>query len=333
MIFGLQVCRVMSNFGGFPSLNLGSNQEFLYSLKNSYESARAAITAVIRQVEPKKVWLPWYICGGLSQMLENNGFRLTRYNLSESFFPKITQSIKADEILIYPNYFGLNDPTVKKVLEHFSPTRVIVDNASALYSEPKNCLATVYSPRKFIGIPDGGVVITELPVEVPKLVNPRLLELGAYVYLKEAGFNDQAYQLFREAEKEISISQIYRMSRFSEYYLRVCEEKYTIPKRRQENYDLLETNFRAVNKLKIKRSLDAVPLCYPLLADKDIDRDELIEKGVFVPSYWPEVNRNKLNDFELKIYEKCIFLPCEQRMNSNDIIKMSKVVKKIFGYE
>ena len=321
------------NFGGFPSLTLQSSQDFLYSLKNSYESARAGVVAVLKQVAPHRVWLPWYICDDLSQIIENHGFRLIRYNLDEDFSPKIPHDMGDHDVLIYPNYFGLSDHIVEMVLKNFSPSKVIIDNASALFSKPRDCLATVYSPRKFIGIPDGGIVVTDLALESPKVVNPEFLKLCAYVYLKQAHIDDLAYSMYRQAENAISINRLYKMSGFSEYYLRTCEEKYTIPKRRRDNYDLLDSHFKKVNRLEFKRACSSVPLCYPLHTEKKRNKKQLIEKGVFVPSYWPDVNRDNLNEFELEIYEKCLFLPCDQRMTNGDVEDMSKTVKEVLGYE
>ena len=123
------------------------------------------------------------------------------------------------------------------------------------------------------------------------------------------------------------------MSNFSEFYLRNCEEQSSIPKVRRHNFDLLEGEFELVNKLKLVRSSESVPLCYPLLTEKKFRRQDFIDNGIFAPRYWPGLTKGKLNEFELKISEDCLFLPCDNRLSDNDVSKMAKLVKNILGYE
>ena len=43
---------------------------------------------------------------------------------------------------------------------------MIVDNAQALFAEPIQGVKSVYSPRKYVGIPDGGIAYIEAGLDI-----------------------------------------------------------------------------------------------------------------------------------------------------------------------
>ena len=58
--------------------------------------------------------------------------------------------------LLYVNYFGICQHQERQVLERFGASRVVLDRSQAFFADPIDCLATIYSPRKFFGVPTEG---------------------------------------------------------------------------------------------------------------------------------------------------------------------------------
>ena len=40
-----------------------------------------------------------------------------------------------------------------------------------------------------------------------------------------------------------------------------------------------------------------VPMCYPFLPDREISREELWRRNLFIPQFWPEVLRRRVSGF------------------------------------
>src|SRR5690606_39004611 len=79
----------------------------------------------------------------------------TFYHINENFLPQISK-INSIEALLYTNYFGLMDNNVNILKEKFN--NLIIDNSQAFYDMPHPNIPSIYSPRKFFGLPDGGFV-------------------------------------------------------------------------------------------------------------------------------------------------------------------------------
>ena len=56
---------------------------------------------------------------------------------------------------------------VARLLKEYPSDRIVLDNSHAFHTPAPPCLATLYSPRKFFGVPDGGYLVTRLPVKSP----------------------------------------------------------------------------------------------------------------------------------------------------------------------
>ena len=82
-----------------------------------------------------------------------------KYNVDNNFYPILKiNKLKKNEAILYPNYFGINDKNVNKLTKIFK--NIIIDNVHAFYQK-KNFQDTIYSPRKFFGVPDGAYLKTK----------------------------------------------------------------------------------------------------------------------------------------------------------------------------
>lgn len=149
----------MKAIGGYFELECGKSP--LYHEDGVYLNiCRNAIRYLIRALGIRKIHLPYYTCHVVAEAIAQENCEIIRYRLDREMMPAI--EFPKDDFIIYNNYFGVLGKKVE-VLSKIYPN-LIVDNAQAFYSRPE-CRAAVYSPRKFFGLPDGGILRSkDIPV-------------------------------------------------------------------------------------------------------------------------------------------------------------------------
>lgn len=168
--------------GGYFGLEIPKGNEFLYKDTLFFRSARAAFYLLLKKVNPSIIWMPAYICPSMIYMIKKLNINFKIYHINESF--EIIENIHLyeNELLLYVNYFGLCANNQLNILKKYDKNQIIFDNSQALFSEPLDCLATLYSPRKFLGVPDGGVLITKLDIVQPDFEKVTISDLQHLVY-------------------------------------------------------------------------------------------------------------------------------------------------------
>ena len=84
------------------------------------------------------------------------------------------------------------------------------------------------------------------------------------------------------------------------------------------------------NKLEIDIESVHGPMIYPFLSQDENLRSYLIENGIFVPHYWPEVLiRVKNETFEHFMSNNMCGLPIDQRYSK---VEMDKIVNLVSDY-
>ena len=145
--------------GGFPSAD-----ESLNSAGSFYfNSFRSSLRALLISARIKKISIPVYYCHEVTEFIKDTGVDIKFYNIDESFLP-LNPDFSDGRVLLYPNYFGVNDASVVNLLSTFNPNRIIIYGAQALVSNYE-CLANINSYRKFLPVVDGSLLRTQFRVE------------------------------------------------------------------------------------------------------------------------------------------------------------------------
>lgn len=309
---------MIAAIGGYFELELPPQKNILYPEAKRYQSARAAFLALIRAVKPKRVWMPFYICDSIIAPVHAEGIEIYYYSLNEDFSIRQPVFLHSQDILFYVNYFGVCDRQVQDTLEKFNPLQTVIDCSQAIYAKPYNCLATIYSPRKFFGIPDGGLLATEHSV-LPPQQQDRDSEKRMEHLIKRLGETPEAgYAAFQQAEKSLSDMEPRSMSTLTEKLLRSVDfgESNNI---RNKNFQYLHKYLYSSNILSLSNFLDG-PMCYPYMTQKNIRKNIFTENKIFIATYWPEVlGRVNNNSFEAKLVTQCFPLPCDQRYEESSL--------------
>ena len=107
----------------------------------------------------RTLWVPAYFCPPVERVLDAAGWRLRHYRLRDDLTPTDEVQPEAGDRVVLVDYFGVCAAAVASGVRRFGHDRVVVDASMALFASPPQGVPTAYSPRKFVGVPDGGFLV------------------------------------------------------------------------------------------------------------------------------------------------------------------------------
>jgi len=312
--------------GGYFELELPDKRRLPYLESVRFQSARAAFLALARAGKPKRVWMPRYICNAMLTPLERAEIECVWYDVNDQLEVDRNTRIGIDDWLLYVNYFGICNNQVAQLLQRLSPDQVVLDFSQSFFSRPANdALATIYSPRKFFGVPDGGLLISRIPVSLPETQDTgsfgRILHL-----MRRLGDSPEAgYAEYQHAEESLAECEPKQMSRLTERILSSIDFD-SVSTKRRENFLFLHKELGEDNQLSVDVSSITAPLCYPLLTSDSGLRDRLIKTSIFVPTYWTDAISRVSDGWAEKMVRNLLPLPIDQRYAQKDMERMVEVI-------
>lgn len=309
----------MSAIGGYFSLELRQGEHY-HKGAVALNSARNGFEYILLARKYRKAYIPYYTCEVMLQPLHKHGVAFEFYHIDESLEPIELPSLKQDEAFLYTNYYALKQNCIKRLAERYG-ARLIVDNAQAFYAPHLDGIDTIYSARKFFGVPDGGFLYTDC------LLSRNFVKDVSYDrcnhLLKRIDMGaEAAYDDFRTNDLALDNVEIRRMSDLTDAILRSVDYGH-VRKCRVDNFQVLHDNLAATNKLKITPISDAdntCPMVYPYWTDDDSLRKRLIGNRIFVATYWPNVMQWCTREMtEYNLAHRVIPIPIDQRYKKDDM--------------
>lgn len=317
----------MKEIGGYFELELTKNIEY-HSQLIKLNSGRNAFKYILEARKPKKVFIPNYICDSIVEPLEELKISYEFFNINENF--EIVQDIrlKGNEILFYVNYFALKSKYIEKLAYKYN-NNLVVDNTQAFFEKPLKDIDTIYSPRKFFGVSDGGYLSTNKflgeALEHDESYDSSIHLLGRIDKNASSFYND-----YQKAEKRLINQSIKQMSKLTQAILSSIDYKNVI-KKRKDNFDYLHKELGNMNLIKIESDLEFVPFVYPFIIEDKSLRQKLIEKKIYIAKYWNEVlDRQNITGLEKDFINKFLPLPCDQRYDLSDMKRIFKAIKEVY---
>lgn len=295
-----------------------------------FQSGRAALRAALESAGIKRIHIPDYICNAVVQAIADAGVLAEGYRLDDSLYPKTSPDVLERECaFLYVNYFGLCQENVDRLLQYFPRNQLIIDNSQALLAQPGNAMATIYSVRKYVGVPDGGLLAApDLGITMPENEDTKSIDRMRPLLVRTAYSARNGYLDYVESEKTLTDTKPLRISRLTNRLMRSIDMN-TVTRRRRENFFELARHLDKHNVRKWTIDNDSVPLCYPLLLDWDVTKlkETLHGEHIFVPSYWPEAKaRTTFNSIEYNLTQRCLFVPCDQRYTISQITELAEQI-------
>ena len=292
-------------------------------------SGRNALQYILEQI-PKlsKLWIPYFTCEVVLEPLKRLGVPYEFYHINPNFELAQESSLDEGEFLLYTNYYGIKDEYIKKLADQYGD-HLIIDNAQALFFAPIENCHQIYSPRKFIGMPDGGFAVSPLIDDLPCLQQGTSYERCTHLLKRTEQHPTQGYADFQKDDESISGLPIRQMSMISKKIFETVDLNF-IQKRRLENFSFLHDSLWKTNRLAIpSANTFACPLVYPYWSHDSGLKKKLISSEVFVATYWPNVlGWTKSSDLEHELASNVVCIPIDQRYGKAEMEFIIELINK-----
>ncbi|MFL9897721.1 hypothetical protein PQR71_06040 [Paraburkholderia fungorum] len=253
------------------------------------------------------------------------GIPIKRYEIDERLRVK-SVTLADGEWLLYVNYFGISGGNVEDVLGRFPRERVVIDNAQAFFAQPSECVATLYSPRKFVGVPDGGYLVTDRAMTAPTEIDRTSQQRFSHLLQRIDAGAEAGYADYTTAEESLKLQEPKGMSKITQRILGGIDYA-AVRTRRVANFAYLHEKLGQSNAFPIELDGNSVPLCYPYLGSPCNLQAELIAKRIYTPRYWPEIVADEsVPAFEAELARTALFLPCDQRLSLTQLDNIARLV-------
>jgi dTDP-4-amino-4,6-dideoxygalactose transaminase len=194
----------------------------------------------------------------------------------------------------------------------------------------------LFTPRKFVGVPEGGILISNRP-EInfqdislePPPPHWWMMALNAAVLRREFdlyGGDRRWFELYRSLEEDMPMGR-YAMSDMSKMLMASAFDYSLISQKRIKNYQVLAGE---LSHLALYPGLPpgVVPLGFPVrLANRDEVIKMLYAKDIYPPVHWPF--RGILPEEFTESYRllgDIMMLPCDQRCEKEDMLRIVRFV-------
>lgn len=318
--FGLE----LPEYGNFPQWHPGRSV--------AVNSGRRALEYILRHLgHVRRVRVPLYTCPTVLEPLERLQVPAVFYRIDERLELEELPELEEGDYLLYTNYFGIKEKYVDLLASRYGG-RLIVDNALALYSAPRSGACALYSPRKFSGLPDGGIAVMggREPLPEPRERDESLPEAAFLLEWLERG-PEGASAACERNEERLRNTPLRRMSRLTERLIGGIDyERARL--RRMKNFQFLHERLGALNRLSVDLDSVSGPFCYPFWTAFPELRNALIDERILVPLLWPEVMEQAPADsLERKLALHLLPLPVDQRCGPQDMERMARAAEAFYG--
>ena len=307
-------------------------------------NARSGIAILTHSLAPSQIWFPSYLCDVMlkaAKQWRSNPviqFYDVSYRLEISTAKWLT-NVKKGDLVVLIDYFGFPYDRVYAIQAKERGAWVLEDACQALLSEGIGDFADfmLYSPRKWIGVPDGGILVDNtdmglLDIELHKPPSEWWLKAFYATILRREfdliGGDRRWFHLFREADINGPIGP-YAMSELTQLLMQHGFDYHTIAQKRVENY---KTLLNDLDKFALFPELPngVVPLGFPIrLKNRDHVRQILFEHNIYPPVHWAihDVVPAEFTESH-RLADDMMTLLCDQRYDSNDMERIAEIILK-----
>lgn len=312
----------MREIGGYFELDSLINSPYHENLVE-LNTGRNSLLYLVKAKKISKVYLPYFLCNSVSDMLSKHGINFEYYCIGKDFLPIFKEKLKKNEYLYLVNYYGqISNSSIRSFKERYGA--IIVDNTQSFFQKPIQDIDTIYSLRKYFGVPDGAYLSTDRILE-EKLEEEKSSHRMKHILGRFEGEASTFYNDFKENDESFKMLPLKKMSRLSKNILGAIDYE-KVRSRRHQNFLYLHENLSNSNTLDIR--VPDGPFSYPFYVENGIAvRKALAEKKIYIPTLWPNVLRdNKESTTEYDYAANILPIPCDQRY---DIKDMKRIIKEL----
>ncbi len=306
-----------------PMREVGGYIEFEHNRGSLYHDGairlncgRACLEYLVKVYGIQKIWLPLFLCDTVKRRCDDLGVETEWYRIDRDFTVMIPNRIGQDDWLYLVNYYGqLSGDDILRYKERHE--NIILDNAQAYYELPIPGVPTLYTCRKFLGVPDGAFLYSDHKLDAEPERDRSYDRMGFLLGRFEADASE-FYDAYVKNNERFVDEPMKTMSALTENILRGIDHEY-IRKARTENWRILHRHLSKYNRLKLKDTESA--FAYPLWIENGREfRQKLIGQKIYIPLLWPNVLEDCEKDTtEYQLAENILPIPCDQRYSREDM--------------
>jgi dTDP-4-amino-4,6-dideoxygalactose transaminase len=315
---------------------------FLSEKNIFFANATSALALLMRYLQPQQVWLPSYLCAALpiAARKAESAIRFYPINYDLDWLSLAwLDDIRPGDVVVMIDYFGFPISSEHVGMVKTRGAWVIEDATQALLSDGAGECGdfAVFSPRKFVGVPDGGILVLNRPVDLTEMklvpVPGRwwLNALNATILRRQFdvdGGSRHWFDLFREVESHALVGN-FKMSELSQLLLTNCFDYDAIQRTRRANFDRLAANLPDI-ALFTARPPTAAPIAFPIrVRDRDRIRESLFAHHIYPPIHWALTGLVPEDFVEShRLSSEIMSLPCDHRYGEDDMERVIAAVRE-----
>lgn len=317
----------MKEIGGYFQFEKLKGKEY-YSKLVAINTGRNALLYLLRLKGIKKLHIPFFICDSVLYACKKEGVDCIQYRIGKDFWPIFEKQLNKKEYIYVVNYYGqLSNKQILKLKKKYK--YIIIDNTQAFFQRPVKNVDTIYSCRKFFGVPDGAYVYTNNVLN-KNLIQDSSKDRFKHLLGRYEGCASDYYADFKQNDELFRELPLKSMSDITHNIMSAIDYK-RIKKVRKQNYALLDRLLSKNNQLDLSAPLG--PFCYPFFdMDAPYLRKELAKVNIYIPTLWPNVLETMASHtLEYNYASKIMPIPCDQRYNEFDMIYIYNKIQEIKG--
>lgn len=286
-------------------------------------SGRNCLAYIIRKRKIHTLHVPKFLCSAVDGVCERENVRVKYYSIDESFMPSNIEYGENEWVYIV-NYYGqIDNDTIKKLKQKYS--RIIIDNVQAYFQMPIDGIDTIYTCRKFFGVPDGAFLATDLEDD-DELIVDESFEKMKFILGRFERNASEFYNEYANREEFFEQEDVKHMSKLTSNLLHGINYDF-VKDRRSKNCEFLHGKLECLNKLNVSKIEGAY--MYPLYIENgSCVRKKLQQDKIYIATLWPDVfELCSEGELEYSLAKNILPIPVDQRYTEND---MEYIVNKIF---
>ncbi len=317
----------MKEIGGYLSFEFSKNNSVYHNTAFELNTSRNAFEYILVNKKISKVYVPYFNCGVMLEPLLKTSTPYEYYSINLNLEINDDIILRNDEYILYVNYFGIKNRYVEILIEKFG-NKLIIDNSQSFFSKFDKNIFSIYSPRKFFGVSDGGYLVGDIK-KIPLKKDYSISRLEHLFGRIECGAKDY-YKIFNENDNGLINQPILEMSDITKAILRTID--YEIVKSiRNQNFQYLHNNLKNINELYIDIENINGAMVYPFLLNKNI-KNTLVSNNIYVATYWSDVlDITNVPKNETYLTRNIIPLPIDQRYTLKDMDTILEIIRENYN--
>lgn len=312
----------MKEIGGYFGLEQLIKKEYYPNLI-ALNNARNSLLYIVKAKKINKIYIPYFLCDSISKLCNREGIPYEYYSIDEKFLPVFEKKLNSDEYIYIVNFYGqIDNEQIKSLQEKYG--NLIFDNVQAFFQKPIKGIDTIYSCRKFFGVPDGAYLATD-KILSEALETDCSKDRMRHILGRFEGNASDYYADFKNNDHSFVDLPLRYMSKLTHNILGAIDYETAITKR-NDNYAVLKKALE--NKNKLNFIVPNAPYAYPFYCENGMTlKKRLAERKIFVATLWPNVLSFE-NTLEKDYAENILPLPCDQRYGEEEMNYLAEEILK-----